>query len=154
MNFINKLFLILISSILALSAINCTNDKKETTSNTSTSKSVAEEASSTETVQESEYEKYPEGFINGNTFQVVVSSLKDDKSSASSEALSVAKKKSLQILLTYPKVNLSSEGRKELKELSESGKITKSSAYSNSRMYFVYQISKPSLEIYVKKQLK
>lgn len=149
----HKLVIFLLSSYSIIITLNCANDKVETPK-VNDSTSVVEEATKTETVLENEFEKYPEGFIDSNTFQVVVSSLKEDLSTASTEALSVAKKKSLQILLTYPKVNITPDGRKELKEISESGKVVKTSAYTDSRMYFVYQISRPNLEVYVKKQLK
>ncbi len=149
----HKLVIFLLSSYSIIITLNCANDKVQTPK-VNDSTSVVEEATKTETVLENEFEKYPEGFIDSNTFQVVVSSLKEDLSSASTEALSVAKKKSLQILLTYPKVNITPDGRKELKEISESGKVVKTSAYTDSRMYFVYQISRPNLEAYVKKQLK
>lgn len=149
----HKLVIFLLSSYSIIITLNCANDKVETPK-VNDSTSVVEEATKTETVLENEFEKYPEGFIDSNTFQVVVSSLKEDISTASTEALSVAKKKSLQILLTYPKVNITPDGRKELKEISESGKVVKTSAYTDSRMYFVYQISRPNLEAYVKKQLK
>lgn len=149
----HKLVIFLLSSYSIIITLNCANDKVQTPK-VNDSTSVVEEATKTETVLENEFEKYPEGFIDSNTFQVVVSSLKEDISTASTEALSVAKKKSLQILLTYPKVNITPDGRKELKEISESGKVVKTSAYTDSRMYFVYQISRPNLEAYVKKQLK
>ncbi|MCG9874933.1 MAG: hypothetical protein MH321_09120 [Leptospiraceae bacterium] len=153
MKAMHKLVIFLLSSYSIIITLNCANDKVETPK-VNDSTSVVEEATKTETVLENEFEKYPEGFIDSNTFQVVVSSLKEDISTASTEALSVAKKKSLQILLTYPKVNITPDGRKELKEISESGKVVKTSAYTDSRMYFVYQISRPNLEAYVKKQLK
>jgi hypothetical protein len=153
MKAMHKLVIFLLSSYSIIITLNCANDKVQTPK-VNDSTSVVEEATKTETVLENEFEKYPEGFIDSNTFQVVVSSLKEDLSSASTEALSVAKKKSLQILLTYPKVNITPDGRKELKEISESGKVVKTSAYTDSRMYFVYQISRPNLEAYVKKQLK
>jgi PBP1b-binding outer membrane lipoprotein LpoB len=130
----------------------CATEKKIEPTNPSNS--VIDEANRNESVKEDEFEKYPEGFIDGNTFQVVVSSLKPESKDAEVEAISVAKKKSLQILLTYPKISLSDEGRKELKNISESGKITKRSGYNNSRMYFVYQIQKSNIEIYIKKQIK
>jgi len=153
MKAMHKLVIFLLSSYSIIITLNCANDKVQTPK-VNDSTSVVEEATKTETVLENEFEKYPEGFIDSNTFQVVVSSLKEDISTASTEALSVAKKKSLQILLTYPKVNITPDGRKELKEISESGKVVKTSAYTDSRMYFVYQISRPNLEAYVKKQLK
>ncbi len=149
----HKSVIYLLTSFSIIFTLNCANDKVQTPKEND-STSVVEEATKSETISENEYEKYPEGFIDSNTFQVVVSSLKEDLSSASTEALSVAKKKSLQILLTYPKVNITPDGRKELKEISESGKVVKTSSYTDSRMYFVYQISRPNLEAYVKKQLK
>ncbi|WCL50828.1 hypothetical protein [Leptospira sp. GIMC2001] len=119
----------------------------------STNKTVLEESKPVAQEQDG-FEKLPEGFINSSTFQIVVSSLKDDPSQAESEALSVAKKKAVQVMLSYPKTALSQEGKKEIKEIAESGKITTKSQPNSGRSYFVYQVQKAGIETLVKSKIR
>jgi hypothetical protein len=119
----------------------------------SSGRTVLEDSKLKDAPSEQEFEKLPEGFINSNTFQVVVSSLKSNPTDAESEGLMVAKKKAFQMLLAYPKASVSSDGRKELKTLSESGKIVRKSQ-PGSKTYFVYQIHQTALETLVKSKIK
>lgn len=118
----------------------------------SSRKTVLEESKATKHSGKNEFQNLPEGFINSSSFQVVVSSLKSNDSSAEKEAISVAEKKSFQMLQTYPKKPLSAKGRKELKLISGSGKITKKGSHSGKK-YFVYRIQKPGLKILVESKL-
>ncbi|MCC5813599.1 MAG: hypothetical protein JJT78_02480 [Leptospira sp.] len=115
-------------------------------------KTVLEESKTTDTKTANKFESLPQGFINSGTFQVVVSSLKQDASQAESEATSVAQKKSFQMLQSYPKKPLTPKGRTELKSISESGKITQKGAVGGKR-YFVYQISRTGLKVLVESKL-
>jgi PBP1b-binding outer membrane lipoprotein LpoB len=115
-------------------------------------KTVLEESKTTDSKTTNQFESLPQGFINSGTFQVVVSSLKQDASQAESEALSVAQKKSFQMLQSYPKNPLTPKGRTELKSISESGGITQKGVVGSKR-YFVYQISRTGLKVLVESKL-
>lgn len=132
------------SALVHCSSPQAKNDTKQ--------KTVLDETKPTAPASDQEFEKLPEGFINPNTFQVVVSSLKSSPKDAESEAVMVAQKKAFQMLQTYPKNALTIEGRKELKEISESGKIVRKSPPS-TRTYFVYQIQKTGLELQIRSKL-
>lgn len=96
-----------------------------------------------------------EGFIDSSTFQIKVSSLKTNKTEAIEEALDVAKRKALRMLLTEAVPNLSSEGKVDLRILIEEyGKITADSDFTGEKYHFIYQIKRPALEIIVKERLK
>ncbi len=141
----SKLFRIIAISIALSSLQYCASSE-------SGKKTVLEESKTTDSKSTNQFESLPQGFINSNTFQVVVSSLKQDASQAESEATSVAKKKSFQMLQSYPKKPLTTKGRSELKSISESGKITQKGSVAGKR-YFVYQISQTGLKILVESKL-
>lgn len=117
-----------------------------------TKKTVAQESNSTKSSSANAFESLPEGFINSNTFQVVVSSLKLDSQQAEVEAKTVAEKKSFQMLQTYPQKPLTPKGRIELKEISESGKITQRGKVGDKK-FFVYQIQRSGLKLLVESRL-
>lgn len=127
--------------VALLGLIHCSSEKTHVLVKQSPEKSVED------------LESLPEGFINSNTFQVVVSSVNSDPKQAESEAVTVAQKKSFQVLQTYVKQALTSEGKTELKEISESGKITKKSLGSKKSV-FLYQIQKQGLESQVKTRIR
>ena len=144
-----KKFLIL-SLILTLS---CATGKKEDPAvkpdNTTTQNTNLESKNDLE-----EFIHPKEGFVTGSIFQVVVFSLKPSGSEAKSDALDVAKKKSVNLLTAAAKQPLSSPGRTELKSLAEeSGKIVKESGLIDGKYYYIYQIQKPGLQIYIKEKL-
>ncbi len=96
-----------------------------------------------------------EGFIDSSTFQIKVSSLKTNKTEAIEEALDVAKRKALRMLLTEAVPNISSEGKVDLRILIEEyGKITADSDFTGEKYHFIYQIKRPALEIIVKEKIK
>lgn len=137
----------IIPCILLVAISQCA--KKEET----TRKTVAQEsAKQTAETTQNPFEKLPEGFINANTFQVVVSSLKVNPKEAEEEARVVAEKKSFQMLQTYPQKPISPKGRIELKEISESGNITQRGKVGD-KQYFVYQIQRPGLKLFVESKL-
>ncbi len=117
-----------------------------------TSKTVLRESEGQSTPQTNPFERLEEGFINANTFQVVVSSLKIDAGQAEEEARTVAEKKSFQLLQTYPQKPLTPKGRTELKEISESGKIVQRGKVGDKK-YFVYQIQRSGLRLLVETRL-
>lgn len=127
--------------------VNCASKEK------TPKKTVLQESAqgSTATTQ-NPFEKLPEGFINANTFQVVVSSLKVNPREAEEEAKVVAEKKSFQMLQTYPQKPITPKGKSELKEISESGKITQRGKVGD-KQYFVYQIQRPGLKLFVESKL-
>lgn len=115
-------------------------------------KTVLDESKTTPSQSSNRFESLPEGFLNGSTFQVVVSSLKTEMSTAEREATSVAKKKAFQMLQSHPKKTITPKGKEELKSISESGKITSKGEVSGKK-YFVYQITRPGLKILVETKL-
>lgn len=132
--------IMLLVSVFVLTS--CTSSGKKT---------VLEESRTTEKKTEG-FAGLPQGFLDSSTFQVVVSSLKTDSTQAELEATSVAKKKSFQLLQTYPRKSLSPQGRNELKQISESGKIVKRGSESGKK-YFIYQIKRTGLKLFIESKL-
>lgn len=147
--FMNR-YIILVLSCSILAVGNCSTTE---TKSGSSGRTVLEESKEKNAPSEQEFEKLPEGFINSKTFQVVVSSLKSNSREAESEGLMVAKKKAYQMLLAYPKTAISSDGKKELKTLSESGQIVRKSE-PGTKTYFVYQINQTALKTLVQTKIK
>lgn len=84
MNYTKIFFSLTLVAISLTGLTFCATEKKVEPTNPSNT--VADEANRTENVKEDEFEKYPEGFIDGNTFQVVVSSLKPESTEAETES--------------------------------------------------------------------
>ena len=112
------------------------------------------EPKKTDSTDQEEFFHPKEGFITPSTFQVVVFSLKESSSEAKSDSLDIAKKKSINLLISSAKQPLSPSGKTELKSLvEETGKITKESGKLDGKYYFIFQINKPGLQTYVKEKL-
>ncbi len=139
--------------VILVSVISCTAGKKnETTEKTEDPSNKTVNTTAKETLEE--FTNPKEGFITQSIFQVVVFSLNESGVQAKSEALDVAKKKSVNLLVSSARQPLSSQGRNEIKSLvEESGKITKESGLVEGKYYFIYQIEKPGLQIYIKDKL-
>ena len=141
--------IIIVSLIFALS---CATGKKDDAQKPDDSSTQNKNTTNNSNVEEFIHPK--EGFLNGSTFQVVVYSLQSDNSTARSDALDVAKKKSVNLLISNAKQPLTGHGRTEIKSIvEESGKIIKESAQIEGKYYFIYQIQKPGLQIYITEKL-
>ncbi|MCE9501204.1 MAG: hypothetical protein K8R21_12015 [Leptospira sp.] len=112
------------------------------------------EAKKPENQDKDEFFNPKEGFITPSTFQVVVFSLKENSSEARSDSMDIAKKKSVNMLTSSAKQPLTSSGKTEIRSIvEESGKITKESGQLEGKYYFIFQITKPGLQTYVKEKL-
>ncbi|MBE7411480.1 MAG: hypothetical protein L6Q54_10795 [Leptospiraceae bacterium] len=142
------LFLILI--------LNCNTPKKEDSvkKEKSNSDSTNQNLDTTKKEELEEFISPKEGFVTQSVFQVVVFSLSDSLQEAKREALDIAKRKSINLLISNTRQPLSSQGRNEIKSIvEESGKITKESSRLEGKYYFIYKIEKPGLEILIKDKL-
>ena len=102
-----------------------------------------------------EWNNSKEGFLDGSTFQVKVSSLKTNRNEALDEAVDVAKRKSLRLLQAESNPNLTNDGRVDLKIIIEEfGKIISATDFVGEKYHFIFQIKRPALEIIVKEKIK
>jgi hypothetical protein len=103
----------------------------------------------------SEWNSSKEGFLDSSTFQVKVSSLKNNRQEALEEANEVAKRKILRMLLAEAIPTITPDGRVDLRILIEEyGKIISDTDFSGEKFHFIYQIKRPALEIIVKEKIK
>ncbi|TGM52713.1 lipoprotein [Leptospira adleri] len=113
------------------------------------------EESTTTTVQEEsnansadEYIKAAEGFINGDTFQVVISSLEGSHENAQD----LARKRAVNLLIAEKGETFRSSDKIVIKELVDSkGKIVKSSGSIQGKTYFLFQVNSPGLKSSLKR---
>ncbi|EQA72624.1 lipoprotein [Leptospira noguchii] len=95
-----------------------------------------------------EFIKAAEGFLNSDTFQVVVSSLEGN----ADEAQDLARKRALNLLIAEKGDKFRPSDKSVLKELVESkGQIVKSSGPIQGKIYFLFQISSPGLKSSLKR---
>jgi hypothetical protein len=103
----------------------------------------------------SEWNSSKEGFLDSSSFQVKVSSLKNNRLEALEEANEVAKRKILRMLLAEAIPTISPDGKVDLRILIEEyGKIISDTDFSGEKFHFIYQIKRPALEIIVKEKIK
>lgn len=143
---------LLISTLLLLTLANCKTTQKPVEEPVQTpQEEIKQELNA---VDEDIFLKAREGFISPSTFQVVVSSLKEDAEEGRREAIKVAQKKALNLLQKEAKPGISSDGKKDLEELSSTGKVQKISPKLYGQFYYIYQIEKPGLETFVKSKVQ
>ncbi|AVQ10545.1 Uncharacterized protein XB16_0193 [Leptospira santarosai] len=110
-----------------------------------TAKTVMEESNESSA---DEFIKAAEGFLNSDTFQVVVSSLEGD----SDMAQDLARKRAINLLIAEKGDKFRPSDKAVIKELVESkGKIVKSSNSIQGKIYFLFQVSSPSLKTTLKR---
>ncbi|MBW0432106.1 lipoprotein [Leptospira yasudae] len=95
-----------------------------------------------------EFIKAPEGFLNSDTFQVVISSLEGNADGAQD----LARKRALNLLIAEKGEAFRPADKTILKELVESkGKIVKHSGSIQGKTYFLFQVSSPGLKSSLKR---
>ncbi|AOP34857.1 hypothetical protein A0128_13980 [Leptospira tipperaryensis] len=95
-----------------------------------------------------EFIKATEGFISGDTFQVVISSLEGSHESAQD----LARKRAINLLIAEKGETFRSSDKVILKELVETkGKIVKSSGSIQGKTYFLFQVNSPGLKSSLKR---
>ncbi|TGK26092.1 lipoprotein [Leptospira stimsonii] len=115
------------------------NGKEETTT-------TVQEESNANTADE--YIKAAEGFVNGDTFQVVISSLEGSQENAQE----LARKRAINLLIAEKGETFRSSDKIVIKELVETkGKIVKSSGAIQGKTYFLFQVNSPGLRSSLKR---
>lgn len=103
----------------------------------------------------SEWNSVSEGFRSSYAYQVKVTSLKSDPELALKEAVDVAKRKSVKMLIAEAIPGLSNDSKTDIKILVEEyGKIVADSDFFDNKHHFVFLILKPGLETIIKEKLK
>ena len=98
-----------------------------------------------------DWNRVPEGFLDGSTYQVKVTSLKPQREEAVQEAIEVAKRKAVAMLQKEGTTTKSPESKVEIKILVEEfGKLVAETDLIEDRRFFVFQVKRPALEIIVK----
>ncbi|EMJ93530.1 lipoprotein [Leptospira alstonii] len=95
-----------------------------------------------------EFIKAAEGFLNSDTFQVVVSALEGN----ADVAQDLARKRAINLLIAEKGDKFRSADKALIKELVESkGKVVKSSGSIQGKFYFLFQVSSPDLKTHLKR---
>ena len=98
------------------------------------------------------YMNITEGFTSPHIFQVVVASTEKQLSAATSEAETIGKQRSFNLMINQTGIT-STEGRKKVQGLVNSyGRIAESSESHAGKFYFIYQVEKKGLKILLNKE--
>ncbi|XDD51204.1 lipoprotein [Leptospira sp. WS92.C1] len=142
-----KFFTIILSILSVLMLYQCTLASKKTVESEKSNqiKSVQEESSANPA---DEFIKADEGFLNGDVFQVVISSLEG----TGENVQDLARKRAINLLIAEKGETFRSSDKAILKELVETkGKIVKSSGAIQGKTYFLFQIQSPGLKASLKR---
>ncbi|MDV6235728.1 lipoprotein [Leptospira ellisii] len=144
-----KFVLIFSFAISVLSFLHCPTPKRtvaEPPPQNPERKSVQEESTSPN--PDDEFVKATEGFLSGDVFQVVISSLEGSPEGAQE----LAKKRAVNLLIAEKGETFRSGDKAVLKELVEAkGKIVKSSGSIQGKTYFLFQVQSPGLKASLKR---
>ncbi|EMY77159.1 hypothetical protein LEP1GSC060_2098 [Leptospira weilii serovar Ranarum str. ICFT] len=135
-------------AVLFLLTVRCSSapspERKEVHPNKTTT-TVMEESNESSA---DEFIKATEGFLNSDTFQVVVSALEGNADIAQD----LARKRAINLLIAEKGDKFRSSDKALIKELVESkGKVVKSSGSIQGKFYFLFQVSSPDLKTSLKR---
>ncbi|TGK29005.1 lipoprotein [Leptospira gomenensis] len=143
-------FVLIISFVISVfSVLHCSTPKRtpvETPLQNPEHKSVQEESTSPN--PDDEFVKATEGFLSGDVFQVVISSLEGSPEGAQE----LAKKRAVNLLIAEKGETFRPGDKAILKEIVETkGKIVKSSGSIQGKTYFLFQVNSPGLKSSLKR---
>lgn len=137
-----QLFLVV---VLFLLTVRCSSAPSSERENVHSPKTVIEESNESSA---DEFIKAIEGFLNSDTFQVVVSSLEGNSDTAQDQA----RKRAINLLIAEKGDKFRPSDKAVIKELVESqGRIVKSSGSIQGKIYFLFQVSSPGLKSTLKR---